>query len=49
MINTTGSLLQAARAGQVRGLAVSAGNRSPLAPEFPTMSDSGVPGFDISS
>jgi tripartite-type tricarboxylate transporter receptor subunit TctC len=49
MINTTGSLLQAARAGQVRGLAVSAGNRSPLAPEFPTMSDSGVRGFDISS
>jgi tripartite-type tricarboxylate transporter receptor subunit TctC len=49
MINTTGSLLQAARAGQVRGLAVSAGNRSALAPEFPTMSDSGVPGFDISS
>lgn len=49
MINTTGSLLQAARAGQVRGLAVSAGKRSALAPEFPTMSDSGVPGFDISS
>jgi tripartite-type tricarboxylate transporter receptor subunit TctC len=49
MVNTTGSLLQAARAGQVRGLAVSAGKRSPLAPEFPTMSDSGVPGFDVAS
>jgi tripartite-type tricarboxylate transporter receptor subunit TctC len=49
MVNTTGSLLQAARAGQVRGLAVSAGAPSPLAPEFPTMSASGVPGFDITS
>jgi tripartite-type tricarboxylate transporter receptor subunit TctC len=39
MMNTTGSLLQSARAGQ----------RSPLAPEFPTMAESGVPGFDISS
>ena len=49
MVNTTGSLLQAARTGQVRGLAVSAGAPSPLAPEFPTMSASGVPGFDITS
>lgn len=49
MVNTTGSLLQAARSGQVRGLAISAATRSPLAPEFPTMSDSGVPGFDVSS
>ena len=37
MINTTGSLLQAARSGKVRGLAVTAGKRSALAPEFPTM------------
>jgi tripartite-type tricarboxylate transporter receptor subunit TctC len=49
MINTTGSLLQAARGGQVRGLAVTAGKRSPLASEFPTMAESGVPGFDVSS
>jgi tripartite-type tricarboxylate transporter receptor subunit TctC len=49
MVNTTGSLLQAARGGQVRGLAVTAGKRSALAPEFPTMAESGVPGFDVSS
>lgn len=49
MINTTGSLLQAVRAGQVRGLAVTAGNRSALAPEFPTMAEAGVTGFDIRS
>jgi tripartite-type tricarboxylate transporter receptor subunit TctC len=49
MINTTGSLLQAARSGQVRGLAVTAAKRSALAPEFPTMAESGVAGFDISS
>lgn len=49
MINTTGSLLQATRGGQVRGLAVTAGKRSALAPEFPTMVESGVAGFDISS
>jgi len=49
MMNTTGSLLQAARGGQVRGLALSAGTRSPLAPEFPTMAEAGVPGFAVSS
>jgi tripartite-type tricarboxylate transporter receptor subunit TctC len=49
MINTTGSLLQASRGGQVRGLAVTAGKRSALAPEFQTMQESGVAGFDISS
>ena len=49
MINTTGSLLQASRGGTVRGLAVTAAKRSALAPEFPTMQESGVAGFDISS
>jgi tripartite-type tricarboxylate transporter receptor subunit TctC len=49
MVNTTGSLLQASRGGQVRGLAVTAAKRSALAPEFPTMAESGVVGFDISS
>jgi tripartite-type tricarboxylate transporter receptor subunit TctC len=49
MMNTTGSLLQAARGGQVRGLALSAAARSPLAPEFPTMAEAGVPGFAVSS
>jgi tripartite-type tricarboxylate transporter receptor subunit TctC len=49
MINTTGSLLQSARGGTVRGLAVTSAKRNPLAQEFPTMAESGVAGFDISS
>ena len=49
MLNTTGSLLQAVRSGQVRGLAQSTAQRSPLAPELPTFAEAGVPGFDVSS
>ena len=49
MFNTTGSLLQAVRSGQVRGLAQSTPQRSALAPELPTFAESGVPGFNVSS
>ena len=49
MFNTTGSLLQAVRSGQVRGLAQSTPERSPLAPELPTFAEAGVPGFSVSS
>jgi len=49
MFNTTGSLLQAARSGQVRGLAVTSGHRFPTAPEFPTVAEFGVPGYDATS
>src|SRR6185369_3904559 len=49
MFNTTGSLLQAVRSGQVRGLAQSTAARSPLAPELPTFAEAGVPGFNVSS
>ena len=49
MFNTTGSLLQAVRSGQVRGLAQSTPDRSPLAPELPTFAEAGVPGFNVSS
>jgi tripartite-type tricarboxylate transporter receptor subunit TctC len=48
MFNTTGSLLQAARAGTVRGLAVTLAERAGTAPELPTIAESGVPGFDVS-
>jgi tripartite-type tricarboxylate transporter receptor subunit TctC len=48
MFNTTGSLLQATRAGQMRGLAVTSAERAASAPEFPTIAESGVPGFDVS-
>ena len=49
MFNTSGSLLQAVRSGQVRGLAQSTPERSPLAPELPTFAEAGVPGFNVSS
>jgi tripartite-type tricarboxylate transporter receptor subunit TctC len=47
MFNATGSLLQATRAGQVRGIAVTSAQRIPTASEFPTIAESGVPGFDV--
>jgi len=47
MFNTTASLLQAARTGQVRGIAVTTAQRIPTASEFPAIAESGVPGFDV--
>jgi tripartite-type tricarboxylate transporter receptor subunit TctC len=49
MFNTTGSLLEAVRSGQVRGLAASTAEHSPLASELPTFAESGVPGFNVAS
>jgi tripartite-type tricarboxylate transporter receptor subunit TctC len=49
MFNTTGSLLQPVRAKQVRGLAVTSGKRFADEPELPTVAESGVPGYDVSS
>jgi tripartite-type tricarboxylate transporter receptor subunit TctC len=49
MLNTTGSLLQAAKSGQVRALAVTTAERFPGAPEIPTFAEVGVPGFDVTS
>jgi tripartite-type tricarboxylate transporter receptor subunit TctC len=49
MFNTAGGVLQQARAGQVRGLAVSTAQRFSTAMEFPTVVESGLPGFDVSS
>jgi tripartite-type tricarboxylate transporter receptor subunit TctC len=37
------------RSGQLRGLAVTTLKRFPTAPELPTIAESGVPGFDVSS
>src|SRR5258706_2370716 len=48
-INTTGSLLQTVRSGQLRGLAVTTLKRFPTAPELPTISETGIPGFDVSA
>jgi len=49
MFNTTGSLLQPVKSGQVRGLAVTSAKRFPFAPELPTIADSGVPGYEAVS
>jgi tripartite-type tricarboxylate transporter receptor subunit TctC len=49
MFNTTGTLLVAVRAGQVRGLAVTSGKQFATAPELPTIAESGVPDFDVTS
>jgi tripartite-type tricarboxylate transporter receptor subunit TctC len=49
MFNTTGSLLQAVRSAQVRGLAVTSGQRFVTAADLPTIAESGVPGFDVTS
>src|SRR5207247_1761965 len=49
MFNTMAGVLQHARAGQLRGLAVTSAKRFPTAMEFPTVAESGVPGFDVSA
>jgi tripartite-type tricarboxylate transporter receptor subunit TctC len=48
IFNTTASLLQVVRSGQVRGLAVSSGERFETAPELPAIAES-VSGFDVTS
>ena len=37
------------RAGKLKPLAVSTAQRSPLAPEIPTVAESGVPGYELSA
>src|SRR5271155_3270062 len=49
MFNTTGSLLQPVKSGQVRGLAVTSAKRFPFAPELPTIAVPGVPGYGAGS
>jgi tripartite-type tricarboxylate transporter receptor subunit TctC len=42
-------MLPQVRAGRLRGIAISSLQRSPLAPEIPTVSESGLPGFDVTA
>jgi tripartite-type tricarboxylate transporter receptor subunit TctC len=49
MFDTAGSLLPLVRSHQLRGLAVTSGKRFPNQPELPTVAESGVPGYDVSS
>jgi len=41
------SALPLARGGRLRALAVTTAQRSPIAPEIPTVAESGVPGYDF--
>ncbi|MCE2949156.1 MAG: Bug family tripartite tricarboxylate transporter substrate binding protein [bacterium] len=41
--------MQQVKAGKVRALAVTTAKRSALVPELPTISESGVPGFDVNN
>ena len=41
------AMLEQIRGGQVRGLGVTTAQRSKLAPELPTIAESGVPDFDV--
>jgi tripartite-type tricarboxylate transporter receptor subunit TctC len=49
MFNLISSSLPLIRSGQIRGLAVATLQRVAVMPELPTISESGVPGFDVSS
>ena len=49
MFNLISSSLPLIRSGQIRGLAVATLQRVAVMPELPTVSESGVPGFDVSS
>lgn len=47
IFNPITAILPQARAGKVRALAVSSGKRVEIAPELPTVAESGLPGFEV--
>jgi len=49
MFDNLASSLAQVRAGKIRALAVTTAKRTPLAPELPTIAESGLPGFDINT
>jgi tripartite-type tricarboxylate transporter receptor subunit TctC len=48
MFDNMPSALPHVKAGKLRGIAVSTLKRSPVAPELPTVAESGLPGFEVS-
>jgi tripartite-type tricarboxylate transporter receptor subunit TctC len=49
MFDNFASSLSQVKGGRVRALAVTTAKRTNLAPELPTIAESGLPGFDIST
>jgi tripartite-type tricarboxylate transporter receptor subunit TctC len=49
MFNNIGAVLPLIQAGKLRGLAVTTAKRAAAVPQMPTIAESGVPGFDVSS
>ena len=44
---TSGVAITQAKAGRLKTLAVTGGKRSPIAPDIPTIAESGVPGYEV--
>jgi tripartite-type tricarboxylate transporter receptor subunit TctC len=49
MLESTNSITPHAKAGRVRGLAVTGSKRSPALPEMPTIAEAGVPGYEATT
>jgi tripartite-type tricarboxylate transporter receptor subunit TctC len=49
MFDSMPSAMPHVKSGKIRALAVTTARRSPAVPELPTVAESGVPGFDIST
>jgi tripartite-type tricarboxylate transporter receptor subunit TctC len=43
------SVIQHARSGKLRGIAVTGAKRASAAPEYPTVAESGIPGFEVTT
>lgn len=49
MFSNISAVLPFVKAGRVRALAITSPRRSPLAPEYPTVAESGFPDFDVAT
>jgi tripartite-type tricarboxylate transporter receptor subunit TctC len=49
MFDNLPTALPHVKSGKLRGIAVTSQQRSPLAPEVPTLAESGLPGFDVAT
>jgi tripartite-type tricarboxylate transporter receptor subunit TctC len=49
MFGSMPTVIQFARTGKLRAIAVTGAKRAPAAPEIPTVAESGVPGYDVTA